>query len=232
MPNDQQTEWVRRVLGFAGHALADDARALQARLDQAVQPLLVLKADGAPELPQLLAALAAARSGLAGPDGPALLDTLEQLIAHAQSASRGRQAKASNVRGVAYPKLLLEWRAAQDKVQTAVAELGRAVLAMPEVQSDPRLDLAKRAVTMLPGLIPDLGDDLADLLDKGINAGSDSAIAAEALATIATYRRNLAAATTLSRLDGFAKQHGGGLSVLATLDGALASIASNLSAAA
>ena len=231
MPNDRQTEWVRRVLGFAG-VLAGDAPALRARLAQAAQPLFALKAEGAPELPQLMAALESARSGLAGPDGPTLLDTLEQLIARAQSAGRSRQAKASNVRGIAYPKLLLEWRAAQGAAQTVVAELGRAVLAMPEVQSDPRLDLAKQAVTMLPGLIPDLGGDLADLLDKGINAGSDAAIAAEALATIATYRRNLAAATTLGRLDGFAKRHGGGLSVLATLDGALARIASNLSAAA
>jgi hypothetical protein len=231
MPNDRQIEWVGRVLGFAGHALAGDAQALLARLAQTAQPLSALKAEGAPELPQLLTALEAARSGLAGPDGPVLLDTLEQLIARARSAGRGRQAKTSNVRGIAYPKLLLVWRAAQGKAQAVVAELGRIVLAMPEVQTDPRFDLAKQAVTMLPGLIPELGSELADLLDKGINAGSDAAIASDALATITTYRRNLAAAATLGRLDGFAKTYGGGLSVLATLDGALASIASNLSAA-
>jgi hypothetical protein len=233
MATEQQNEWVLRVLGFVPGTLpATDIAALRKRLLGTGPALTELKAAGAPELPQLLATLEAARTGLATQDGPALLDRLEQLIARARSAERVRQAKVANVRGIAYPKLLLQWRTAQGQARAAVEELGRSLLAMPEVQADPRFERARQAVTMLPGLIPDLGSDLVDLLDKGITAASDDAIAADALAIIGTYRGSLAAATSLGRLEAFAQKHADGLSMLATLDAALAGIATSLQASA
>lgn len=232
MPTIEQNEWVGRVLGVKlPGAETSPPGGLKERLAESVRALVDLKAEGSPELPQLFTALAAARDGLAGPDGPSLLGTLESLVALARSAARGRAARRENVRGIQYPKLLLDWRSAQAKALSTVQGLGAAILAMPEVQADPRFDRAKQAAAQLPTLIPDLGETLGDLLDKGINAGTDADIAAEALETIAAYRSNLAQASALARLETFAQTHAGGVSVLATLDSALAGIAAALSKA-
>ena len=144
---------------------------------------------------------------------------------------RRRAAAAANRRGIQYPKLLLRWRSAQAQVLAAISALGATILALPEVQVDPRLDRAKQAIALLPGLIPELGSELADLLDKGITAGSDLAIAADALAAVRSYRSSLAAAVPLARLDAFATTYAGGLGALEALDGALAEIADTLAAA-
>ena len=236
MATGDQNRWIAQVLRVelpgAGTAAreADPAATPSGRLAAAASALAALKAEGVPELPQLLAAAKAAQSGLAGPDAPALLDALEAMIATTQSAARGRVAASSNKRGLAYPKLLLVWRTAQTQAEAAVTALGKTILARPDVQADPRLDRAKQAVALLPGLIPKLGDELADLLDKGINAGSDAAVATDALATVRAYRNSLAAAAPLARLEAFAAAHAGGLGVLKTLDGALAGIADSLAA--
>jgi hypothetical protein len=147
------------------------------------------------------------------------------------AAARGKAAAAENKRGIAYPKLLLRWRAAQARARGAVDDMGRTLLALPEVKADPRFATAQQAVSLLPGLIPDLGTQLADLLDRGINAGTDGGIAAEALRLVADYRQSLGSATGLGRMEIFARKHVGDLAVLTTLDGALAEIEAGLQAA-
>ena len=52
----------------------------------------------------------------------------------AKSAERGREAAASNVRGIAYPKLLLRWREAQDKLTVSLNTLAQDLLGRKEVQ--------------------------------------------------------------------------------------------------
>lgn len=231
MATGEQDAWLLRVLGIRAGGTAELA-ARREQLAAAGRALDGLKAEGGPELPALLAAWDAAEAALAGPDGSARLQALDALIARAQSAARGREAGAANQRGIAYPKLLLRWRSAQAQAREAVGELGRALLAMPEVQADPRLARVQAAVAQLPGLIPDLGGQLEDLLDAGINAGSDGAIARDALAAVAEYRGRLAAAAQLKRIEGFAKAHVGDLAMVSALDGALAEIAANLKPAA
>jgi hypothetical protein len=229
MARDKQSEWIQRVLGVRiGEHPKPDAEAPRHRLAAAAHEVATLKALGVPELPALLEAIEAARAGLGGPDASNQLDALDALIARAKSAERGRVAAAENRRGIAYPKLLLSWRDAQARARSAVEGMGQTLLALPEVQADPRFAQAQEAVGRLPGLIPDLGAQLADLLDQGINAGTDTAIATEALKVVGDYRRNLGAATGLSRLEAFAKKHVGDLAVLSRLESSLAQIAAGL----
>jgi hypothetical protein len=148
-----------------------------------------------------------------------------------RSAERGREAKASNARGIAYPKMLLRWRTAQSEAVGALDRIGKAYLAMPNVQADPRYARVQTAIAKLPALIPNLGDELSDLLDRGINAGSDAGIAKEALAVVGQYRQSITGAATLGAFEQFAKKYVGDLAVVRTLDGALAEIAQNLESA-
>ncbi len=233
MATDVQNAWVTRVLGLdSALATAKPNPDAVARLTAAIRQLEALKAEGAPELPALFAAVTAARAAIATPEAGAQLNALEAAIARAQSAARGRAAKTANSRGISWPKLLLRWRGAQSQAVAAVSQIGETILAIPEVRADPRFDKARAAVTMLPMLIPDFGDTLADLLDKGLGAGTDSGIANEALALVTTYRQQLAGAVGLGRLERFAKNHAGGIAVLTALDGALAEIATSLESAA
>lgn len=229
MAQDERAAWIARALGFTvpTHTVTN-TDTLRSRLARSTPLLKALKAKGAPEMPALLAALDAANSGLNGANAADLLDTLEAMIARAQAAASGRQAVTAEAGGISYPKLLQRWRGAQAQARQAVAQIGRAVLAMPEVQGDPRFTRVQVAVTMLPDLIPDLGDQLADLLDHGPNAGS----AGEAVAAVAAYRQRLAGANALRSLESFARRHVGDLAVYTALDGALAEIAESLNAAA
>jgi hypothetical protein len=144
------------------------------------------------------------------------------------SAQRGEEARAANTRGIAYPKMLLRWRQAQSDAVNAVNRIGQAYLGQSNVQADPRYAEVQSAVAELPGLIPQLGEQLSDLLDRGINEGSDAGIAKDAIAVIGLYRSNIAGATQLSAFEQFAKKYVGELAVIGMLDGALAEIADNL----
>ena len=157
---------------------------------------------------------------------------LDALRGTARSAERGREAQAANRRGIAYPRMLLRWRSAQAEALGALDRVGKAYLALPNVQADPRFPDVRVAISRLPTLVPELGGDLADLLDKGIGAGTDAGIAAEALAVIRQYRAAIAGAATLGAFERVAARHVGDLAVVRTLDGALAEIAGNLEAAA
>jgi hypothetical protein len=149
----------------------------------------------------------------------------------ARSAERGAEAKGANARGIAYPKMLLRWRTAQGEAIGALDRIGKAYLVLPNVQADPRYARVQTAIAKLPALIPNLGGELSDLLDRGINAGTDAGIAKEALDLVGKYRQSLAGAATLGAFEQFAKKYVGDLAVVRTLDSALAEIAQNLATA-
>lgn len=125
-----------------------------------------------------------------------------------------------------FPKLLQRWQQAQTAAREAVGNIGKAVLALPEVQADPRLAHAQDAIGMLPALVPDFGPELASLLEQG--GAQDTAGAASALALVATYRQRVAAATRLADLENFARKHVGDFPVQSMLDDALAELEAGL----
>jgi hypothetical protein len=165
---------------------------------------------------------ASGANDLPGPDA---------MAARAPSATRGEEAKALNARGIAYPKLLLRWKNAQAAALSTLQGAGEAYLALPNVQTDPRYARVRQAIAELPELIPDLGDELSDLLDRGINEGSDETIATDALDAVDDYRTVLGGAEVLRGFEGFARKYVGQLSVIETLDDALGEIAHSLEAA-
>jgi hypothetical protein len=128
-------------------------------------------------------------------------------LAETASAARGREGAEVARGAVNYAKLQLRWRDAQAKARASMAELGRLLLTMPEVKTDPRLAQVQKAVATLPDLIPRFGEELADHLDTLTNGGPKAADAKrDALATLATYRATLAAAAVLPRLEAFARR--------------------------
>ena len=147
------------------------------------------------------------------------------------SAQRAQEAQAANVRGIAYPKLLLRWRSAQSEAEGALQRIGQAYLALANVKADPRYDQVKVAIAGLPKLVPALGTELADLLDRGISAGSDADIAEDALDIVDQYRDVLAQADGLQAFENFARKYVGELAAVASLDAALGEIAASLEAA-
>ncbi len=132
-------------------------------------------------------------------------------------------------RGVVnYAILLLEWRRAQSSAAASLSALGQALLASEEVQNDPRIATVRRAVEMLPNLVPEFGDKLADELDAAMTAGGTEAGKAhlrDAAKTLAGYRTKLSAVPVLAQLGGFAKRTVGlGLTAHADLDAALSKL--------
>jgi len=226
MSRAERDTWIERVLGVP---LARTQETLQGRFGAAARAVGEFEAAKIDGLPVLLAALDGARAALGGPDAELRLDELEALIGKARRAA---ELRTINPRGIAYPKLLLRWRDAERNARMALEQFGRVLLSMPEVKEDPRLAQVEKAVAVLPRLMPDLGGRLSDLLDAGINAGSDAGIAKEALGVVARYRQTLAAATQLQDLVAFGGRHGGDLKAVSTLDETLAEIAKNLAAAA
>lgn len=126
------------------------------------------------------------------------------------------------------PKLLQRWLQAQASAREAAQKIGQAVLALPDVQSDPRFSRAQDAVGMLPGMVPDFGTDLASLLEQGSAQGSRG----DALALVLAYRQRVAAATGLGDLESFARKHVGDFPVRSMLDDALAELEAGLKSAA
>lgn len=123
-----------------------------------------------------------------------------------QSAQRGREAKASNARGIAYPKLLLRWRGAQEALSASLGEISKDILARKEVIEDPRFEEVKKHVALLPTLVPTFGGELEGAIDAGINEGQGPRareLAAKAVNIIDAYRQQIAAAAALKRLETF-----------------------------
>jgi hypothetical protein len=224
-------DWMERVLGtsFGDDWSSGEATARLNAIGQALKRLVAAK-DPAVEVLAPLFKQAMSAQGQGTPD-VATIESLETGLARLQSAARGRDAQSSNRRGIAYPMLLLRWRSAQQRALGALQQIGTAVLAMEQVRADPRFARVQQAVTGLPGVIPKLGTALEDLLDAGINAGTDATIAPQALRVVADYRTRLADATQLGAIERFAKKHVGELALLTELDGALGEIARSLQAA-
>jgi len=145
-----------------------------------------------------------------------LLDQAQQLLTKGAPAGAARQSEASPealdgkaapspMGVVSYAKLLLRWREAQARAAANLTELGRLLLDLPEVQSDPRLAQVQQAAAGLPHLIPKFGEELADHLDMAANGGPNAADSrTAALATIGAYRKQLAAVPVLAKLGEFA----------------------------
>ncbi len=154
----------------------------------------------------------------------------------ARSAERGREAQAANTRGIAYPKLLLRWRAAQSQLDGSLKAIAKDLLGRQEVINDPRFAEVKEAAALLPTLVPTFGSDLEDAIDAGINEGQGpkaGAIAAGAITIIDAYRQQIAAAAPLAELEAFAKQElGQGVPLAGELDAALVELRAQLAIAA
>jgi hypothetical protein len=135
---------------------------------------------------------------------------------------------------VNYAKLLLDWRSAQQRAADNLSSLGTAILALEEVQDDPRFAGVASAVKTLPGLVPTFGEELADHLDGAMSAGQTEAGKAHlraAIKTIASYRQQLAGVPALAALANLAKRSVGfELAAHAELDTALANIEREVSA--
>jgi hypothetical protein len=124
-----------------------------------------------------------------------------------QSAQRGLEAKASNVRGIAYPKLLLRWRAAQATVSASLDEISKDILSRKEVIEDLRFAQVKKCAARLPTLVPTFGSALEDAIDAGINEGRGpraGELAGKAITIVDAYRQQIAAAVALKQLEAFA----------------------------
>jgi hypothetical protein len=166
------------------------------------------------------------------PNAFTALDRLETAIAQSLTAAtvnKSNNAPQTEPRGpVAYGKLLLEWRAAQQRVADNIAALGQAILAREDVRSDPRLAKVREAVTAMPALVPAFGEELKDLIDTAMNAGSGpNAVAPlnKAREVVVRYRAQLTAAATLANLEQFAAKHVSGESdVYTSLDTTLAAL--------
>jgi hypothetical protein len=142
-------------------------------------------------------------------DAPAKDEWVRQVLGFdvSLSAQRGRDAKDSNVRGIAYPKLLLRWRGAQTALSASLNELSKDLLSRKEVTEDPRFKEVKKHVALLPTLVPTFGSELEDAIDAGINEGQGpraGELAAKAITIIDAYRAQIASAAALKKLEAFA----------------------------
>jgi hypothetical protein len=157
-----------------------------------------------------------------------ILDKLEGLL-----SAPPAQTKVATEGVVNYAKLLLRWREAQANAAANLTELGRQLLSLPEVQSDPRLEQVQRAAAGLPNLIPKFGEELADHLDAAANGGPKAAESrSAALATIGAYRKQLTAVPVLAKLGDFARKNlKANLPSAAELDAALGEVEAALAAA-
>jgi hypothetical protein len=133
---------------------------------------------------------------------------------------------------VAYRTLLLRWRDAQSTLDANLRTVGATLLARPDIKADPRLEDIKKAVSLLPKLVPAFGGRLEDILDAGINAedpAEQARLAREGVAAIDAYREKLAAATGLLKLELFAAEDlGAKLALHRALDDTLAAMKTQL----
>ena len=159
----------------------------------------------------------------AAPEQPATETQSEDVVAETPVQDRAKPRGA-----VAYAKLLLDWRAAQEQVVANIATVGRAILAREDVQGDPRLEQVRAAVAAMPTLVPAFGEELNDLIDGAMNAGPGPEAAElldKAQAVVSRYRVQLTSAAVLARLEELAANHAVGESdVFSTLDTALAAL--------
>jgi len=152
-------------------------------------------------------------------------------LALADSASgEPMQAKTSTVD---YIKLLLRWRDAQARATENLRTLAQGVLALPDVQRDPRIAQVHDVAKTLPNLVPKFGEDLADQLDGLMNGGAKAEGMREAaLGTLARYRALLNGQPALPKLEDFARRRlGADLATVTELANAIRDLEASLKAA-
>ena len=109
---------------------------------------------------------------------------------------------------VAFAKMQLRWRDAQNRVRAELNRLAASLLAHPGVQADPRLPQVKAVAAELPTMVPKFGGVFEDVLNDVINAGGISPPLAErGESALAGYRGALARAPALAELEAFAGKH-------------------------
>lgn len=130
--------------------------------------------------------------------------------------------------GIAFRKLLLQWRAAQAQVADSLNDVGRTILGRDDVQKDPRLADVEQVVAQLPKLVPIFGGALEDVLDAGLNEGDGpgaALLARQAIAAIDDYRKQLGVATDLLAFEAFvSKEMGGRVALHQRLDATLSDL--------
>jgi hypothetical protein len=134
-------------------------------------------------------------------------------------------------RGVAFTKLLLDWRDAQSRLSGSLSGLAGAILRNEEVRADPRLASVEQAVKGLSQLVPEFGGTLETALDRVINDGNLQGGGKDVLAAVAAYRQRLAGAAALSRLEAIAGEHLQATPLIGPLDAVLAEIERSVAAA-
>ncbi len=194
--------WVAQVLGItipAPPGVAADPAQLMARMKAVGEKI---KAAGASH--DLVDDLKAAGAALHGHDlgvAAALLDEIEARLdsrAHAaDAAAEIRQAAPSNKVGtVDFAKIRLKWSATRSARQSAVDAMRTVCAKMledPDVIADPEFEELQDASARVHELMPDLPDEIDDLLDAmaTTDAAKRAAARAEALAAIKSYRGTL-----------------------------------------
>ena len=100
---------------------------------------------------------------------------------------------------------IAEWREAQKQVADDLDRLANTVLARDDVLAHPRLPEIRKAMSELPGLLPDFGGKLETLLEGALNGGSVAAVLGDARGVIGDYRKSLSAASKLAAFEAFTR---------------------------
>jgi hypothetical protein len=144
-----------------------------------------------------------------------------------------RQAEARTMAGdqVSYRLLQTSWREAQERAGAQLDEFVASVLADPELKGNARYPLVEAAASRIKGMLPKFGDDLETDLAQIDDASSEADRAtarAAAVKTVGKYRAELDGASGLKELQALSDDAYGGLSFFSELQGALASLATQL----
>jgi hypothetical protein len=105
--------------------------------------------------------------------------------------------------GAQFAKALASWQHARAQVDADLAAFRAALLADPNVKSDPRLGFVAAAATEIPNMLPAPGRQIDALLKFG---GAAPSATKDVLAAIGVYRKELDAAAGLARLETFANR--------------------------
>ncbi len=219
-PSEAQRAWVLRVLGIGapGSATATGAENV-ARLKALGAALARLKSSGDARAGNLLRAFGEAV--VAVQEGKPDADARIAMLATALDEN-GEAAKAPVQASPGFGALKASWTAAFDAATKALITIGEGLLALDEVQRDPRFKHVQKAIGTLPGLLPAAGE-LVQLID--------AKTAQAALAAVAKYRSALAGVPALAGMEELGKLHVGAIPVLAPLGAALDEIETALTRA-
>jgi hypothetical protein len=227
--SEEKRAWVTRVLQVSLGGTGGPNEALQ-RFKEAIDyvshalPQFAQGGDGA----KFAARLAAAQELFGAKNlerGLPEIEALRAEVAAALSGARGAQAAQVAKGSVARAKLALEVRRAHAAALQNLQDMGKKLLAIPEVQQDEQLPEVETALRRLANLIPPLDNALAQALDRYDAAESaDDRVKAgsEAMPKLRGLQRKLEGSTMLRQIERFAAADLGGLKIAQDLRGALA----------